>query len=165
MSLRIRTTAACLSLLLVALVMGCNSGAKPPPKIGTLIPVTGTVTLDGVALADATVTFHPESASGFQGSFARTDAQGKYEMESPVGNNKRQKGAIPGKYKVTVSRLLKPDGTPHTDDKVAPMNVGASESIAMKYADAGQTQLMYDVPSNGKGSYDIPLTAKEDGDL
>src|SRR5262245_19465673 len=90
-------------------VSGCGSGGKPPPKLGELVPLTGTVTMDGQPLAQATVRFHPTEESGFHGCQGTTDENGKYKLETDIGDGKMKEGALPGHYQVTVSRLVKPD--------------------------------------------------------
>jgi hypothetical protein len=146
--------------VVLVMVNGCSSGVPAPPNLAPTVPVSGTVTLDGKALEGANVTFVPETKEGFKGAIGRSDASGKYELNTDVGGGKSSKGAIPGKYRITVSRLVKPDGsTLPPDFKEPPMNVGAMESIPMKYSSAGSTQLTYEVPAAG-GTYDIPLTSK-----
>ena len=70
-------------------------------------PVTGRITHGGEPLADAHVTLNPlsEMPKGFTGAGGRTDAQGNFEIMSGT-----QKGAPAGDYKLTVSKLVGPDG-------------------------------------------------------
>ena len=56
---------------------GADGEADRPPRL----PVTGTVTYNGAPLADAQITFNPETAGG-TAAFARTDAEGHYELTS-----------------------------------------------------------------------------------
>jgi hypothetical protein len=141
-------------------VVGCSSGGTPPPKLAATVPVTGTVTLDGQPLSDATISFAPETTAGFHGALGRTDASGKYELTTDIGGGKNSKGAIPGKYRITVSKLVKPDGSPiPADSTEPPANLAAMESIPLHYSSIGETKLEYEVPAAG-GSYDIPLTSK-----
>jgi len=151
---------ACLTAALLTCVNGCSSGVPAPPKLAASVPVSGTVTLDGKPLSDANVTFVPETQAGFKGAIGRTDASGKYELNTDIGAGKSSKGAIPGRYRVTVSRLVKPDGSALPPDfKEPPMNVGAMESIPLKYTSGTDSQLTYEVPAAG-GTYDIQLTSK-----
>jgi hypothetical protein len=81
-------------LLLLALLLipclGCGSGFKT-------VPVSGQVTLDGQAVADAGVLFVPVE----KGPTARavTDSQGRYKLKTNELN-----GAAPGKYQVAVMK-------------------------------------------------------------
>lgn len=153
-------SAIVLLLAMLSVIVGCSGKPPAPPKLAPTVPLTGAVTLDDKPLADATVNFIPEVQGGFRGAMGRTDASGKYELTTDIGGGKANKGAIPGKYKVTVSKLVKPDGTPiPADSKEPPMNLGAMESIPLQYSSYGETQLVFDVPSAG-GTYDIPLKSK-----
>jgi hypothetical protein len=76
-------------------LLGCGGGAK-------LVPVSGTVTLNGKPLKDAAITFLPEDSS--TGAFPGEDITG------PEGNYKAmtrgRSGLTPGKYKVVVIKSL-----------------------------------------------------------
>ena len=151
----------CLLMSLIGLAAGCSDGAEAP-KLPPLVPVSGTVLMDGNPLADATVTFLPEAATdAFRGPMGRTDAAGKFELSSDVGGGKQAKGAAVGKYKVVVSKFIKADGTPFPpDSKEAPMNVGARESIPMQYTSPTESPFVRDVPQGG-GTMD-PLELKSE---
>lgn len=69
--------------------MGCGDN-KSPAK------VTGTITLDGEPVQDATVTFIPES--GERISQSMTDKSGRYELMFTA----QLTGAVVGKHKVTI---------------------------------------------------------------
>jgi len=79
--------AAC--LLLVALILGCDSG----PELGT---VRGTVTLDDKPLPKARVVFQPVESG--PSSHAETDDAGHYELQF----EKDKPGAVLGEHNVTV---------------------------------------------------------------
>ncbi len=86
-------------LLLPLLLLGCG---KAGPKVA---PVSGRVTLDGQPLADADVTFAPESAaagSASQESSGRTDAEGRYSLKT---NQDKRDGAAIGTHKVRISKI------------------------------------------------------------
>lgn len=141
-------------------VVGCSSGVTPPPKLAATVPVTGIVTFDGQPLSDATLYFFPDAAAGYKGALGRTDASGKYELTTDIGGGKSSKGAIPGKYRITVSKMVKPDGSPiPANSTEPPANLGAMESIAIQYSSSSETQLEYEVPAAG-GTYDMALTTK-----
>lgn len=72
-------------------------------RSGGLVPVTGTVTLDGVPLESAIVMFHPQPGVKGNGGGATSKAAGAFTLLSPQG----KKGVFPGEYSVTVScRML-----------------------------------------------------------
>lgn len=137
--------------ILIALFLGCGASTDGPP----LVPVSGTVTLDGKALSGALVTFIPSGQTGGTDVSGRTDRQGRYELVSPKG----RLGAVVGRYKVTVSRLLLPDGAEYTPDPdVPPIESPARESLPPHYSDADRTQLTATV---AEGGGNIPFQLKK----
>lgn len=147
-----------LVFLALLLAVGC-SGGNPPPKLADPVPFTGTVKLDGQPLAGATVFFHPKTASGFHGAVGTTDESGNYKLEADVGNNKTKPGAIPGNYNVTVSRLVKRDGTVvKFDPNIPPMEQEGVESIPLQFSTVNEEGLSCVVPAAG-GTYDIEISA------
>jgi len=94
MSMRIPAT---LGVALAAvLASGCGGNSGP-----ALVPVTGTVTLNNKPLEGATVSFVPDPSNkaGIPGE----------DLTGPDGNYKAitlgRAGLVPGKYKVTVSKM------------------------------------------------------------
>lgn len=84
-----------LFFILVGLgLCGCGGGPNDMPEVAL---VTGTITLDGEPLPDATVYFHP--SLGGKGSEGITDASGKYELT--YGN--KIKGAKVGMCTVSIT--------------------------------------------------------------
>jgi len=68
--------------------------------------VTGTVTLDGQPLAEATVEFQPQEGAP---SYGETDAQGRYRL----GYTPEKPGAVVGKHTVSITtgRMKGPPGS------------------------------------------------------
>ena len=87
-----KTALRFLSILLVLALAGCGSGV-------TLLPVSGTVTIDDKPVAGAAVLFQP--AGGGPAAHAVTDADGRYTLETA-----NSKGAVPGEHKVTVTKKI-----------------------------------------------------------
>jgi hypothetical protein len=124
------------------LLLGCGGERGPE-----LAPVTGLVTLDGKPLAGALVTFVPQGETRGQGSFAHTDAAGKFELQTTDG----QKGAVAGTYKVLVNKLVNPDGTDYVPtEEVSPMDSNAREILPPQYSSHERTRLTATIPSEGK---------------
>ncbi|HQU41268.1 MAG: hypothetical protein B7Z73_03230 [Planctomycetia bacterium 21-64-5] len=133
--------------VLCCFVCGCGKSTGPPKAL--IIPVTGTVTLDGKPLPGADVTFIPSQGIGaFTG---RTNDDGSYQLEGLVG----AKAKCQGKCGVRISRMLKPDGSLPSPDE-PPANVGATESLPERYSSASTTELSAEVPEGG-GKFDFPL--------
>lgn len=132
-----------ISSALLSVTLGCGgSDANLPP----LVPVTGTITMDGKALESASVTFIPVGATRGNGATGYTDSNGKYELATPGGD----KGAPVGQYKVLLSKMVMPDGSPYRGESgVAPMDSPAREVLPAKYSDYDQTILKATVPEGG----------------
>ena len=94
-----------LGLLLLAL--GCQA---PMPTKGLLVPVTGTVRLDGEPVVDARIVFiptDPDHGIDWQLSYGRTDARGHYELKTRDGAT----GALVGPHLVVISKPIQSDST------------------------------------------------------
>ena len=140
-------------LCLMFVVAGCGGNVSDLPK---LMPVGGTVTLDGKPLANAMIAFVPSGSTRGTGANGRTDTVGKYELATRSG----EKGAPAGEYRVVVTKLVMPDGTDFpANSAVAPINSPAKQILPAKYSMAGQTVLRAKVGEGGT-VIDFPLTAK-----
>ena len=118
---------------MAGLAIGCfpGCGSDRPP----LAPVGGVVTLDGKPLADAEVIFTPETG---RHSTARTDAEGRYELEYLPD----VPGAVLGPHTVRISRF-----DPDT----------LIDSVPPKYN--SQSELTAEV-SKGSNELTFPLNSK-----
>ena len=90
------TSFALLFLVATVSMVGCSDG-----KLRTE-PVRGIVTLDGVPLEGATVSFTPKNEGEGIASFGFTDANGEYLLQTLAG--RVDAGTLPGEYKVTISK-------------------------------------------------------------
>ena len=75
---------------------GCESG----PKLPATVPAEGKVTLDGEAVTDATVIFIADVGS--YNATSNTDKNGFFKMKA----FEEKSGAVPGSYKVEVSKTI-----------------------------------------------------------
>lgn len=82
-------------LLAVLTFVGC--GDSNP----TTYKVTGVVTLDGKIVDGAMVTFTPSGGQDSKPAVGTSGADGKYNLTTFTGGD----GALPGAYKVTVSKI------------------------------------------------------------
>jgi hypothetical protein len=142
MRLRV-TTRLCLAYLCILfLTPGCAKG--PTEK---LLPVKGTVTVEGKPVWTGNVTFYPDKGKGnetMHQPIGTLDASGNYEMVVPGG----RKGAPAGAYKVVVYAVDDPQpGKPN-------------KYLANKdYASADTTSLRIEVVDDPEpGRYDFKLT-------
>lgn len=126
------------SLFLVLLTAcGCSGGSTHPPTA----TVSGTVTLDGQPLENATLMFQPESGRPSTGV---TDKEGRYTLEYMAG----VPGATLGMHFVIIRTLVAgEDGRP----PVSP------EKLPKKYHD--ETGLRVEVKS-GANTHDFDLSSK-----
>lgn len=135
---------------------GCGSSG---PK---LHPATGTVTLDGKPLADATVTFVPAAGRPSDG---KTDASGKYAIMT-----NGLPGVPEGDYKVTVSKFTSqgemPAMAPSPQDMIKmyeKKKKGDVEKspVPAKYGRADTSGFSAKVGTDAsKNVFDLPLDAK-----
>src|SRR5438067_985211 len=84
---------------LVVILAGCGGPKGQPASIvDSVVPVSGKVLLPGgQPLGNAWVVFHAKDPPGNDAS-AATDADGSFKL----GTFKKEDGAVPGKYAVTV---------------------------------------------------------------
>jgi hypothetical protein len=133
------------SFLLVVLLPPLAGCGSDPYKVA---PVSGTVSVNGKPLANASVTFAPVAVAGTMepgpSSAGTTDANGRYTL-ALIG--KSGKGAVVGKHKVRIS--IREDADPSNDD---PVKV---QQLPMKYN--AQTTLEFDVPAGGTEKADFAL--------
>jgi hypothetical protein len=119
----------------MVLALGCGSSDTKAPTWPDPVPVNGIVTLNEQPLSDAMVTFSPIDRTVGKGASSITDSSGKYTLESPWVDGKTKPGAIPGNYKVTISRMVKPDGSVWKHDpNVGPMSMAAREELPDEYS-------------------------------
>lgn len=127
-----RLLLCCLFLGLV----GCGGGGSENTL--EVYPVSGTVTVDGEAVQGVSVTFFPEGTTKGNGGFGATDASGQFTLK----DRDQRDGVAEGTYRVLLTRLVKPDGSP----------IGGEEMAA----DVGAVNQLPEVYNDPKGS---PLTA------
>lgn len=155
-----RTLGLCVATVSMVIV-GISCGPKSP-TLGDPVSVSGTVTLDGKPLANATIYFTPDAKDMGSGSSATTDANGKYELATRV-DGQSKKGAIPGKYRVWFSRLVDPKGNPiPADSETPPADLGAMESLPPRLSDVNLTEERAEVSAGGD-TIDFKLTTKRTG--
>lgn len=132
-----RVLRAILGLALVAglvVLVGCSAQSK-------LVPISGTLTVDGKPGSLATVTFWPSNPNAaIGGATVFTDDNGKFVS----GDAKYRTGFEPGEYKVTVSRMVDSQGRPvrvSGKKSEAEFETPAVESIPAAYRDRNTTPL------------------------
>jgi|SanBayMetagenome_1026888.scaffolds.fasta_scaffold06023_2 hypothetical protein len=139
-------------LCLVALPLACNG-----KKLPTIVKAEGTVTLDGTAVENATVSFlsekHPYHAVG------NTNAQGKFVMRVIMAEYKGKSGALPGDYRVEISKSVMGDKKPGASDD-EPITINLRNELPMQYASIASSGLKVTVPDTGTDQIKFELTSK-----
>jgi hypothetical protein len=130
------------------LLIGCKSDDP------ALAKVSGTITLAGNPLTNASVTFIPMGDTPGFGGVGKTDASGKYAL---AGSRNNEPGIPTGQYRVVISKRLMPDGSEVAAGE-APTMSPAKESLPDVYSSMSMTTLTATVPAGG-GTIDFPLAA------
>lgn len=81
------------------LFAGCGE-AGPPDERPERVAFGGVAKLNGAAVTDALITFHP--AGNGPGASGKTDASGNFQMSTYEAND----GVVPGDYTVTVTKVV-----------------------------------------------------------
>ncbi len=124
-------------VLVVAGCVGCGGV--------DLVPVEGTVTLDGKPLVGATVALERTDLAGNKQLFAGdTDATGRYAIK-PFGQSAT--GAIPGEYRIMITSVKAPPGADE-------MTVFPKEPVPDEYRNGSRTLA---VPAEGIANADFTI--------
>lgn len=146
---------------LCMVLAGCGGGLKRPDWPDG-VDVSGVVKLDGEPVEMAVLRFIPDADTVGPGGTGMTDSLGAYSLTFRDADRKVVSGVIPGKYRVAVSRMVKPDGsvwTPSPDNDQGPMTTGAREQIPMKWSNPSQTTQKVDIGPKG-GTYNFDIKTK-----
>jgi len=145
-------------LLTMLFLSGCGSKNKP-------VDVEGIVLLDNAPVAEATVLFIPEGDTG-QPAYGMTDENGKFQLSTFKEND----GAIPGNYKVTVTKSVPPPQPPEAEPGDSKSIVAHFRAMMDKkkvkcplptmYANEKTTPFHYTVPVEGKVTLELKSLAK-----
>ncbi len=143
-------------LCCVVVLVGCSGGTdKSKANRPQTAIAKGVVTYAGKPLDDALIIFVPESNEGTAAS-AVTDSSGGFSMMAFPPED----GAVPGKYKVTVSKMIEPpvaiiDESAH--DAPPPKASKPRSLIPLKYSQPHTSNLTAEVPQKGAETLQIDL--------
>lgn len=134
----------CVAIAAALAVAGCQ---KPAAKI---VPVEGTISLDGRPMPNLMIQFMPDAFRGTDGplSTAISDGAGNYVLK--CGNGKA--GAAVGTHRVVI---IDPEKKPAPQGSDEPVKPGR---ISFVYQDARSTPLIIQVPPEG-GKIDLQLVS------
>lgn len=136
-------------------IPGCGDGNAG--RIPTF-RVTGKVTHQQQPVEGATVLFAPigegKAATGI------TDAKGTYKLQTFQAGD----GAVPGRYKVTISKYDMSTANPDLEDDLAmemredtDQIVGPTALLPEKFAEVSSTPFEHEVADNHKNQFDFDL--------
>jgi len=133
-----------------------------------LVPVEGTVTLDGRPLANKSLTFTPIDDTSGHGAGGFSDAEGKFTLTAVVpGATRDYQGIPPGRYRVTVfESMIVGDGSVEEegDEPVVAVGPGMSSrksDIPALYG-TERSPLVLEVPESG-GTLNVELKSNPGG--
>jgi len=155
-----------LGLATLAVVwLGASSGCGT--KASNFVKVPGVVTLEGIPLEGAKVTYYP--SSGDAPSLGVTDSRGRFELSTfEMKTLKSTDGALPGEYKVTVEMPSPAGRNPnsaeemeaeHMKGRARPKGAGKEKEAKIlhaNYGDVSKTPLKQLVPP--QGAVELKLT-------
>jgi hypothetical protein len=110
-----------------------DAGRPVSPRMAK---VTGTITVDGVPLANAVVSFLPEKG---QLAVGTTDAQGKFSLSTFEEND----GALPGRYRVAIAGQAGPANRQPAGQNDPPP--AAKSAIPSRFTDPNTSGLMAEI--------------------
>jgi hypothetical protein len=122
----------------------------------TRVPVQGKVTaLGGTPIPHAVISFIPTASTKGEGGIGTADQDGNFTL---IGSRRGDKGVVPGKYKVRVSRFVERDGSPLPPDWTQAEHPNARETVPAPYS-SPESPLEVTVPEQG-GDVKVELPVK-----
>jgi hypothetical protein len=143
------------AVAMLCVVSGCGG-----PGVN-LVPVEGTVTLDGEPLRNKSLMFMSASQEGTNAG-GNTDDAGRYELLAQIpGAVKDHKGIPPGRYKVLIFEPLIPIESTVEDEHYEPVFIPGEErsGIPPAYQSFQTTPLEVEVPEGG-GEINLELSSR-----
>ncbi len=131
---------------LTSLLAGCDGGK-------TLVPVTGSLVVDGQPAGGATLLFHPQDPKGSLAT-ATTDASGNFSLVSDLAQ-----GVATGSYKVCV---IWPDPAvqPTPAQKMTGMFDAGPDLLKGRYESPEKSTLVIEISGSSEKLPPIELSAK-----
>jgi hypothetical protein len=139
----------------ISVLIGCG------PSRPETVPVSGSVTLDGKPVENASVAFFP--VDGGLPARGMTDASGKFTLMTFVAGD----GALPGNHRVSVTKSETVTTAPAVevggDQMETPTDGGAAENVKhllpIEYSSPSSSQLSVEV-KKGMGPVALDLKSK-----
>lgn len=157
--------------VVTSMIMGCSGGEDEWTKnLPETVPVSGIVLLDGQPVEGASIVFAPADGAKYPAK-ALTDRSGQFEVDAFPSKS----GAVPGKYKVMISKTIETTDAslvaakaPVAADSDAAVEGAAHaagdtsgvhwvNSLPAKYANPNTSGLTADVPPGGTSDIKFEL--------
>ncbi len=140
-------------VLLIALIAAVGCGDSDGP-----VSLSGTVTLDGSPLSNATVQFLAQDSDG-RNALGSTDAEGVFHLST----SKPGDGVFPGSYKVIVQPATRPVPGFEASSPMEAMEAASKGQklnlpaivLPPRFTDPGQTILVQDVPASEEVVFEL----------
>jgi hypothetical protein len=130
-----------LACLIVAITVGCTGQG--------LVPLEGSVTLDGKPLANATVIVSPVRATDPGPFTGKTDTEGRFAL-GPA--DKERGGAVPGEYMLMIATVLT---DPNADEMTPPPK--QKEIVPAQWRNGTER---FTVPEDGTKEANFAMTSR-----
>ncbi len=150
MSLRCRLILP--GLISVLFVVGC--GGEPAEE---LVPVGGTLLVDGEPLDGVSVIFHPVDGENNRGGYGTTDSTGAFNVTHFV---QKEPGLPPGKYSITYSRMRLPDGSaaPPLEPGEPPDPENIQVETLPESLTLGDSNRQVEIPPGGNSNLELEIS-------
>ena len=162
---RIKIVGSVVAALCLFGFLGVWVMSEPTNPYGA-VRITGTLTLDGEAVAGASIILHPRDREGGRVAGGITDRRGRFTVTT--GTAPMANGAVPGEYNVTFTKIEIPaivptemrhfpvPGTPQPRSNPPPSR---KYVIPQKYGDPKTSGLSLVVEPPGKNSFRFELSS------
>ena len=142
--------AACLALWSTGCWSSQDKWEKARPETAE---VAGVVLHDGAPVSDAIVTFRPDG--GTHSAYDRTDENGRFQLTTFEDGD----GAVPGQYRVTVSKVVVDyEPNPKNPEVLPPLYHAEQSVLPSEYAEADTSGLTATVPEDGTDEIEFSLS-------
>ncbi len=136
--------------MLAIAAVGCGGAAHDPNRPKT-VPVTVVITYQQKPVEGATVSFVAEGAG--HSATALTDASGRAALTTFATGD----GAVPGKYRVGVSKVFIETLQNPNDPGGPPLGSKQVHGVPQRYNDAAKSGLTAEVTDGGKNEFPFAL--------
>jgi len=122
-----------------------------------LVPVTGTVTMDGKPLQSVNIEFWPDASLGMR-SFGKTNENGEFELET---DDRKFKGAAPGRHQIALrDTWYMRDYYVGDSGETVEVDLGEKSRISFDYYQPTRSTLALRVERDSPNHFEIKIDSK-----